>query len=268
MAMTNPTRPEFLRQVEQVIAHRFPLVKLERNEDAFSLQINGHWTNLENLYRMAAGESQPAEYDKRLTHAVERWVVELLRASEGLPEHTAPFEELRERIFPVVLSKGPRDMTGLPMVHQQILEGLVVGYALDSQRTISYIPPMIFDRWGISIEELHETAMANLVARSATLPAHASQDENGRLNLVIIQTMDGYDASRILLPGLHDHLREHLGSPFVAGIPNRDILVCFRDEKQMIERLRGQIAHDYRTMPHQVTDRMFLVTADGLAEYE
>jgi uncharacterized protein YtpQ (UPF0354 family) len=80
--------------------------------------------------------------------------------------------------------------------------------------------------------------------------------------------MDGYDASRILLPGLHDHLCPHLGSPFVAGIPNRDILVCFRDQPQNVARVRGQIRHDYQTMPHQVTERLFLVTADGIAPYD
>jgi uncharacterized protein YtpQ (UPF0354 family) len=77
--------------------------------------------------------------------------------------------------------------------------------------------------------------------------------------------MDGYDASRILLPTLHERLREHLGSPFAAGIPNRDILLCFRNDDETVDRLKGQIAEDYRNMPHQITDRLLLVTADGIA---
>ena len=55
-------------------------------------------------------------------------------------------------------------------------------------------------------------------------------------------------------------LREHLGSPFVAGIPNRDILLCFRNDDETIDRLRDQIKHDYQSMPHQVTDKLMLVT--------
>ena len=77
--------------------------------------------------------------------------------------------------------------------------------------------------------------------------------------------MDGFDASRILLPTLHERLREHLGSPFVAGIPNRDILLCFRNDDETIDRLRDQIKHDYQSMPHQVTDKLMLVTPDGIA---
>lgn len=265
--MAKPSRSEFLQHVQRLIAQRFPLVKLESSDSEFALRINGHWTNLENLYRLSVVETDPNVFTDQLSHTVDRWVIELLRAAEGQPDHSATFEELRERIFPVVLSKSPRDVAGLPMVSQQILDGLAVGYALDSKNTLAYVPKTIFGTWGITLDELHETAMANLVARSETLAAHAAQDDDGRVNLILIQTMDGYDASRILLPGLHDHLREHLGSPFVAGIPNRDILVCFRDEPKMVERLRQQVADDYRTMPHQVTDQLFLVTRDGIAPY-
>jgi uncharacterized protein YtpQ (UPF0354 family) len=80
--------------------------------------------------------------------------------------------------------------------------------------------------------------------------------------------MDGFDATRILLPTLHSRLREHLGSPFVAGIPNRDILLCFRDDEETVERLKKQIADDYIKMPHPITDKLLLVTADGIAPRE
>jgi hypothetical protein len=80
--------------------------------------------------------------------------------------------------------------------------------------------------------------------------------------------MDGFDASRLLLPTLHDRLREHLGSPFVAGIPNRDILLCFRDDDETVQRLREQIDADYKKMPHPITDHLLLVTPDGIAPHE
>ena len=120
----------------------------------------------------------------------------------------------------------------------------------------------------LSIEDLHRTAIDNLVARSEAISAHAAQDENGNVNLILFQTMDGYDASRILLPTLHERLKEHLGSPFAAGIPNRDILLCFRNDPETVDSLRDQINSDYRTMPHQVTNKLLLVTADGTALFD
>ena len=261
-AMETPSRSEFLEQVAQVVLHRFPLVKLDRNPAEFSLSVNGYSMSLENLYRSSAGQPQVFQT------LVERWVLELLRLAEGSPDQKASFEELRDRIMPMVISAGSQDESNRLVVSQDLLEGLRVAYAIDRDRSIAYIPRKVFDTWDVAIDDLHEIALKNLLVRSEKLAAHAAQDESGQVVCVIIQTMDGYDASRILLPGLHDHLREHLGSPFLAGIPNRDILICFRDEPATVERMSGQIAQDYQKMPHQITDRVFLVTADGIADYQ
>jgi uncharacterized protein YtpQ (UPF0354 family) len=154
---------------------------------------------------------------------------------------------------------------GAAIVAEPLVAGLQIAYAIDSDRTIAYIPQAVFSRWTMSMDDLHDVAINNLVARSEAISAHAAADEDGEVNLILFQTMDGFDASRILLPTLHDRLREHLGSPFAAGIPNRDILLCFRNDEETVERLKDKIADDYRQMPHQVTEKLLLVTPDGLA---
>jgi hypothetical protein len=254
------TREQFAQQVIELVRGRFPLVKIARAEQPFSLRVNGHVASLENLFRMSRLKPGDTKYH------VERWAVELLRAAEGSPDQSASFEQLKDRILPMVLSQAQLDAGAAnTMVSQPLVAGLHVVYAIDSDRTIAYIPRAHFDAWKISVDELHETAIANLVSRSEAIAAHAAQDENGKINLILFQTMDGFDASRVLLPTLHERLREHLGSPFAAGVPNRDILLCFRNDEETIDRLRNQIADDYRQMPHQVTDKLLLVTPDGLA---
>jgi len=253
------TREQFVEKTIEHIRVRFPLVKVGRAEQSFSLRINGHVASMENLYRIVT--LRPDELNRH----VDRWVVELLRAAEGSPDQQATFDELRDRILPMVLTSTTTDMNTGTMVTQPFIENLLIAYAVDSDRTIAYIPVGHFQSWGISIEELHETALKNLVARSQSMNAHAAHDEKGKVNLILFQTMDGYDASRILLPMLHDRLRQHLGSPFAAGIPNRDILLCFRNDQATIDSLQQQIASDHRNMPHQITDRLLLVTADGIA---
>src|SRR5262249_13246910 len=136
---------------------------------------------------------------------------------------------------------------------------------VDNDRTINYVLKSTFTRWNVTQEDLHNTAIENLISRSEAISAHAAQDEDGKINLILFQTMDGFDASRILLPTLHARLREHLGSPLAAGIPNRDILLCFRNDDETIGRLREQIRRDYESMPHQVTDKLMLITPDGIA---
>jgi uncharacterized protein YtpQ (UPF0354 family) len=257
--MSAASREQFIAQVQKVIAERFPLVKAEPHPDAFALRVNGHLASLENVYRLAT--LQPEE----TKHHVERWVVELLRAAEGTPDETAPFDEVKERILPMILSESTSDMQTGSMVTEPFVGDLVLAYALDNDRTIAYIPKRHFDDWKITLDALHETALGNLVTRSEAINAQAAQDEEGKISLILFRTMDGYDASRILLPTLHERLREHLGSPFAAAIPNRDILICFRNDDQTVDRLRPQIKDDFDTMPHQVTDKVLLVTADGIA---
>jgi uncharacterized protein YtpQ (UPF0354 family) len=259
--MSSPSRDEFPEIVMKLVRSKFPLVKIAAVKEGFAVTVNGHAASLENLYRLVS--LRPDDVKQQ----VNRWIVELLRAAEGTHDQEGTFAELKERILPLVLSTEGAENRGPSVVTQPFVEGLTIAYAIDSDRTISYLSRSHFAAWNIHFDKLHETAMDNLISRSEQMTAQAAQDEEGRVTLIFFQQMDGYDASRILLPTLHDRLREHLGSPFAAAIPNRDILLCFRNEPEMIGRLQGQIAEDYRSMPHQVTDKLFLVTADGIAPF-
>src|SRR5438067_3616837 len=131
--MSAMSREQFVEQVLRHVPEKFPLVKLARGDEPFSMRINGHVVSLENIYRVAV--LQPDE----MRHHIERWVVELLRAAEGTPDRTGSYEELKERIFPMILA----DRAGGPPQHtisQPLVEGLLVAYAIDSDRTITYIP--------------------------------------------------------------------------------------------------------------------------------
>jgi len=252
-------RQQFVERVLQIARTRFPLEKIDLAEHPFALSINGHVASLENLFRLT--QLKPDELQRQ----AERWVVELLRAADS-PDVTASFDEVRDRVLPMILQDNGSVVSGA--FNRPLVTGLAVAYAVDHDRTIAYVSPTRFQKWGMDPDELHELALSNLSERSGEINAHAAQDESGHVNLMLFQTLDGYDASRILLPSLHDRLREYLGSPFAAAIPNRDILLCFRDETDMVEKMRPQVAADFQRMPHQITDRLLLVTLDGIAPHE
>src|ERR1700728_3106946 len=197
--MDTPTREQFVNEVLKVVGERFPLVKIARAAQPFSMRVNGHVASLENLYRMSV-----LRPDGTRRH-VERWIVELLRAAEGTPDRDGSFGELEPRILPVVLPEhsDPHHLS----VMQPLVDGLVVAYGIDNDRTISHVTKKRLDKWAVSIDDLHETALSNLTQKSQAVQAHAAQDEEGRMELILFQTMDGYDASRELLPDLHDRLR-------------------------------------------------------------
>lgn len=259
--MAEMSREQFVEQVVELIRKRFPLVKIGRATEPFSLRLNGKIIGLENLYRSVMQKPDA------MVHTVERWGVELLRAAEGSPDRNAPFEELSERVMPVLVTTEYFDAAKGAVVGQPLVEGIYVTYVIDGDRTITHIPNAQFKKWDIELDDLHDKALANLVSKSETLAADAAQDEDGKVNLILFTLGDGYDASRLLLPTLHERLKEHLGSPFLAAIPNRDILICIRNDSSILGSVKAQIAQDYRTMPRQITERLFLVTPDGLAPY-
>lgn len=266
--MSTPTRDEFVAQVITIVTQRFPLLNVVPADDDFAVRIKpkkkrgpGHMASLENLYRMTLLD--PAD----VKHHVERWAVELLRASEGHPDEDGPYDAIKERIMPMILPAQFCDEAYDTVVSQPLIEGLRVAYAIDSDRTISYIAKKLFDEWEMSVDDLHDQAVQNLVRRSEEMQANVAQDDAGRITLIILSQRDGYDSARILLPTLHERLSEHLGSPFIAAIPHRDILLCFRYDRETVQRLAPQVSEDYSKMPHQVTDQLLIVTPDGVAPY-
>jgi hypothetical protein len=257
--MADVSREQFVQTVIDAVKAKFPLVKLARADQPFSLRLNGRVASLESLYRDVQLNPEDA------THRVERWAVELLRASEGTPDAFGTYEELKGRIMPLVISRDSEEVAAAGLVTQPLVGPLRVAYVLDGDRTISYLSQAALSRWNVSVDDLHELAIENLVQRSESMNAHAAAGDDGQVYLILFKTNDGFDASRLLLPTLHDRLREYLGSPFLAAVPNRDILLCFRDDQQTLPKLQAQIQTDFKTQPHQVTDQIFLVTADGIA---
>jgi uncharacterized protein YtpQ (UPF0354 family) len=257
--MSEFNREHFAQEVIERVRARFPLARIARAAEPFSVRLNGHVASLENLYRTVA--INPQQIDRH----VDRWAVELLRAAEGAPDRDAGFDELSSRILPIVMNGASYQASKSVTLSQPLLEDLAVGYVLDGDRTIAHIPRNQLEKWNVTLDEVHQRAIDNLSARSAELRADAAQDGTGTINVILFHAGDGYDSSRILLPNLHERLREHLGSPFVAAVPNRDILICVRNAAPVLKSIRGQVKQDFLTMPHQVSERLFLVTADGLA---
>src|SRR3954454_4016256 len=132
--MSEPNREQFVEQVITTVKSRFPLVKIARAEQSFSLKLNGNIASLENLYRIIVLRPDDAQ------HQIERWAVELIRAGEGTPDADASFDELKERILPMVLAQPPSDNAS-SFYSQQLIEGLQTAYAVDNDRPINYVPP-------------------------------------------------------------------------------------------------------------------------------
>jgi hypothetical protein len=80
--------------------------------------------------------------------------------------------------------------------------------------------------WGIGPNEVRDTALRNLAAWSKTAPW--TDEVSGDRRLVSSDSGDGWDAVRILLPDVREHLTRELSATgrVLIGLPERHLLIA------------------------------------------
>ena len=87
--------------------------------------------------------------------------------------------------------------------------------------------------------------------------------DGGRI--VVVTTDDCLASSRLLHPDFHRLFSGPLGSPFWAGIPDRETLVAYSNRRALKQRIRRRLKKDHDSSAYPITPRPFLVTPDGMA---
>ena len=144
------------------------------------------------------------------------------------------------------------------------LADLVICYALRSKDIFRFVTTADVDRWQTDAQALHQVAVANLCRLAWPTKLEGARQRDGG-HVIVIATKDGLASSRLLHPDLHRLFRGPLGSPFRAGIPDRDTLVVYSDRRRPKQRIERQLRKDHRTSSYPITPRPFLVTPDGIA---
>ncbi len=159
-----------------------------------------------------------------------------------------------------------------PLVHLPVGEAasdadVLIGIVLDSEAGYSYVRQEDAALWGRTAEELLESAVANLNDASRQLPMAMFPEPN---LAIVIETKDGYDAARLLLPGLRRFAAEKLGEPFFAGIPNRDFLIMWsQDADEGFQTFcRQKIGEDFGEQDHPLSPRILVATAEAVTVEE
>ncbi len=181
------------------------------------------------------------------------------------------FEALRRQILPMLkhpdfIEESRRLVPEKALLFTPFVVGLQIAYVVDEPRTLRYINTADLVNWNTTAEEIGRIARANLIERTPV--SNLIRVGEGASRLFIYNTMDQYDATRILL---HDHLRElsrEVTGKLVVGIPNRDFLIAFGDsDRQLLERVRWQVKRDNHAVEYRLTDRLLVVAGERLEEY-
>ena len=214
---------------------------------------------LSNLHREV--RSAPARRDQIIQHFVKS-----LGQSMDLPLGEETWEDAQTRLLPLLKPRSYLDSdsaTRHSLVNEWLAD-VVICYALRSKDIFRFVTTADVDRWETDAQTIHEVAIANLCRLSwPTRMEGARQRDGGRL--IIVATSDGLASSRLLHPDLHRLFSGPLGSPFRAGIPDRDTLIVYSDRHRLRQRTERQLRKDHRTSSYPITPRPFLVTPDGIA---
>jgi uncharacterized protein YtpQ (UPF0354 family) len=239
---------------------------LGRSGTVLQLRVRGKdvSSDIANIY--AAYARNPSQLD-----AVARSYVRLLLGE--LPDRSErSYEALAARIMPIL---KPIELLALvserqlPMlVYRPFLADLIITYVIDERNSVAFINEEQIDAWGVTPQDLHDRAVANLQRRTEESVRYTAVGE-GEQRLFIYNSGDGYDATRLLLTeNLADWSRAVHGR-LVVGIPNRDFLIALGDANQDVLRsVAAQVQADAAQREHGLTDQLFTLSSGAIREYE
>jgi uncharacterized protein YtpQ (UPF0354 family) len=263
LASLEITRGEELA-LRQLTGEVLVLLRQRHPEEDFQVDATGirggnRIVYLSNLHREI--RSAPARRTQIIQHFVES-----LGESMDPALGRETWADAQARVLPILKprSYADSDSAARSSLINDWLDDVVICYALRSKDIFRFVTTADADRWQTDAQALHEVAVANLcrLAWPAKLEG-ARQPDGGRV--ILIATGDGLASSRLLHPGLHRLLAGPLGSPFRAGIPDRDTLVVYSDRRRVRQQTERQLRKDHRTSSYPITARPFLVTPDGIA---
>lgn len=253
----------FARRVLELARRKFPLLDCEQAAD-FQIKLGDSRLNLFNFYRSYV--NAPESFEALVLPAL----TTVVQVQGWGPEQTEPGIDLvRERIMPMLYPEEVwrnqfPNVVGVPWV-----AGLVVLFVVDESRAYWYIRDDLLATWQLSADELHELAVANLERYFDEHPMEltvAGEEDNPLL--MIPTRVDSYNTSRLLSRSFREKIQQVLGGEFVVGAPGRDFFVAVNlQSPEALEKVRQQVADDFEQTGHPLSDRLLLVTHDGVAEY-
>ena len=96
---------------------------------------------------------------------------------------------------------------------------------------------------------------------------HVAAGEHGP-SMVLPAKHDTYNAVRFLCPEFRDQLLELFGREFVIGLPSRDFFAATAVEsREVLQHFQQQVRSDFATSDHPLSDRLLLVSDEGVSEY-
>lgn len=251
---------EFRQRVIEIASGLFPGLEFQPSPDqADTILADGTQLGLQNIRAKFQLSDQSEEVLREL---ITNHFGNLLSAETPSLDDLS-LEEIRDRLFPQIM---PSDFTGIAsiqLVSFPFASGIRVGIVADFPHTYMYLRQSELERWKVTPDEIHEMAVSNLNRASRNLEIQGVTDEVN--SYLAVTCGDGYDAARILVPGLQSLFASQLGETFRFAIPNRDFLICWgiNCDNEFHASVSKQVAQDYKEQPYPLSPSVFVRNSEG-----
>ncbi len=258
---TRQATPAFEDLVLTVLAERFGSSGFTRTDEPLVISFNGNRFGLQSLHAIYTRDALAhTELRDLIIQRFERLLGEMGSDGGPAPLH---WNDASARLHPQFMPSEFLKQAPAPLAHRPFNNDISIGIVVDRENTYSYVRVDDLPLWGKSFDEVFATALSNLDRASAGVEMHVSEGEDA---FVAVEAGDGYDAARILVPGLRAVFAEHLGEPFFVGVPNRDFLICWSQSasESFHRSARAKIADDFSRQPYPLTGDIFVATSQTI----
>ncbi len=217
-----------------------------------------HHCALENLH-LTMREQSPDDRSKTMSD----WLDVMTR------EHRPPetWEEARPHLRAVLRTPGLFATSWLEHRRQEfvllpVTPMLRCALVLDLPQRMAWLRREELRAWGVSPELARHVALENLADDAAE--GVEPYDPTALSPLWPVNSEDGYESSRLLLPGWLASFVGKVDGPPVAAVPHRNaLLVTGGGIPENIERLARIARDEYAASPGPVSPALYTVTRDG-----
>jgi uncharacterized protein YtpQ (UPF0354 family) len=204
----------------------------------------------------------------RLEELVSR-VVSLIGDRERFDRIAEDEAQLRRSIMPVLkpgsfLAEAEARSGGQPLLYGRHETGLFVFFVVDQPTSMSFLTAGSLEGLEMSSQALARLALQNLAHRTGEDRFIVERTADGPI--AVGETLDGYDATRLISPILVTTVATMLGaSRFIVAAPRRDlILVAPAGSSALRERLAARARAEHASGPFPLTPALFELDREGV----
>ncbi|MDB6029015.1 MAG: hypothetical protein JWM68_5238 [Verrucomicrobiales bacterium] len=147
-------------------------------------------------------------------------------------------------------------------VYEELNSDLIIVYAEDSPKNISYFQPNDLEKFHINRQDLRDLACKNLKRLLTNIERHGT---NG---LYMITAGGDYEASLLLLDSVWSDVEKDVHGEIVVAIPTRDLLVVTgSQDTEGLKKMRDIVHRATAQGSYRLTTKLFVLRGGNLKEF-